>query len=460
MLLGDDPAAYFQGESWKASFLPRAELAPLQLQVAQGRFASLKDRLPPLQALAHSQQIAEIDTIETLGKLLFPQSFYKSYDPALLQEGDYGRLADWLQRVTMRPLGALRGRSIATLDEMFAILERECGVRLVHSSGTTGVLSLFPRGTSEWQAHLRQMRALTPGWTGQPEDAFGAPPFAVVWCGFEGGHSAIGGATDLMRAIFVRRPELFVTTMVGNTSVDFHWFLLRLEAAKAAGLPQPRLSDYVAARIDAAEEGRLAYDQALDQVLALVRGDFRDERVMLAGPPILVHQLVARGLQQGMTDCFTPASAVTTFGGTKRLGPIETLERDIVRFTGLPGSLDSYGMTEMLGTVPACSQGHYHFQTTQLPFVFDLDSGALLPAQGRQTGRLGIFDLMAQSFWGGTLSADKVTLEWEPCACGRHTPHIIGGIERVPDPEESRPPYAASDAAVNAAFEALQGSGG
>lgn len=457
LLFGDDPAAYFAGESYKAHHIPRAEIEQLQLAVAAARFDTLAKRIAPLQALSESQGIETIEKLSDLAKLLFPQSFYKSFDIGLLERSDFEGLAAWLQRLTVRPLSVLKGRQIATLDEFFALLERECGVRLVHSSGTTGRLSLFPRGSADWAAHLRNTRALIPSWTGREEDAYGPPPFAVCWCGFSGGHSAILGAADLFRYCFARSPELFFATTPGRLSVDWHWFMLQLDRARRLNAPQPPVTDYVLARLDEMEAGREQLDQSLDRMVEVLHSQIRGQRIAIGGPPMLVHQLAAHALAKGVEGVCGPGSALLTFGGTKNQGPVNELELALARFSGGAQYLDSYGMTEMLGPAGACEHGNYHLLFTHVPFLFDLDSGALLPRKGRQTGRFGVFDCMAQGNWGGVVSADKVTIDWNTCECGRETPTIVSSIARCPDADDALPPYAADPAAVEAALEALGG---
>ena len=56
------------------------------------------------------------------------------------------------------------------------------------------------------------------------------------------------------------------------------------------------------------------------------------------------------------------------------------------------------------------------------------------------------------------VSADKVTIDWSICKCGRETPTIVSSIARCPDADDALPPYAAQAAAVEAALEALGGT--
>jgi hypothetical protein len=55
----------------------------------------------------------------------------------------------------------------------------------------------------------------------------------------------------------------------------------------------------------------------------------------------------------------------------------------------------------------------------------------LLPRTGTQTGRFACMDLLPSTYWGGIISGDKVTVEWDrECPCGRKGAHIHRDITR------------------------------
>jgi hypothetical protein len=94
-----------------------------------------------------------------------------------------------------------------------------------------------------------------------------------------------------------------------------------------------------------------------------------------------------------------------------------------------------YGMSEVMSMSPRCSQGHYHILPVTIPLLFDRDM-KLLPREGVQTGRYGFFDLMAQTYWGGFISGDKITVHWdEDCPCGWKGPRVAPTISRFADQE-------------------------
>jgi hypothetical protein len=54
-----------------------------------------------------------------------------------------------------------------------------------------------------------------------------------------------------------------------------------------------------------------------------------------------------------------------------------------------------------------------------------------LPREGRRTGRFAAYDALAQTMWGGVITGDKATIEWDrQCPCGRKGAHIHDDVER------------------------------
>lgn len=94
-----------------------------------------------------------------------------------------------------------------------------------------------------------------------------------------------------------------------------------------------------------------------------------------------------------------------------------------------------YGMSECMGFAPRCTERQYHVLPTTIPVLLDGDATAL-PRTGTQTGRYAFFDLMAQTYWGGFISGDQVTINWEEdCACGWKGPRIAPDINRFAEHE-------------------------
>ena len=88
-------------------------------------------------------------------------------------------------------------------------------------------------------------------------------------------------------------------------------------------------------------------------------------------------------------------------------------------------------MTEALARHVTCEYGHYHLAPWLIPYVLDPDTSKPLPREGRVTGRMASFDLLANTHWGGAISGDQVTVNWsDPCPCGQTSVYIEGDISR------------------------------
>ena len=74
-----------------------------------------------------------------------------------------------------------------------------------------------------------------------------------------------------------------------------------------------------------------------------------------------------------------------------------------------------------------------------------------------QTGRAAFFDLVPQTYWGGFASGDEITVDFEPCACGRTTYHAHSTIARFSEKRggDDKITCAAADDAHAAAIEIL-----
>jgi hypothetical protein len=88
-------------------------------------------------------------------------------------------------------------------------------------------------------------------------------------------------------------------------------------------------------------------------------------------------------------------------------------------------------MSEMTTAFIETETGNFHIPPWIIPFVLDPESGEAKPQGGVQTGIAAFMDLTSQTYWGGLITADRITVSWEQSPCGRTTPFILPNIERV-----------------------------
>jgi hypothetical protein len=159
--------------------------------------------------------------------------------------------------------------------------------------------------------------------------------------------------------------------------------------------------------------------------------NYAGQQVFLMGPLTALIDAALEGEKKGVQGIFSSDSAIVTGGGLKgQEVPSDWYER-ICKFYGVKSIRDGYGMTETTGYCPSCQYDHYHIYPHFIPFVFNSE-GRLLPRTGIQTGRFGFYDLLTESYWGGFLTGDEVTIHWdEICACGRMGPWLEKNIQRI-----------------------------
>jgi hypothetical protein len=88
-------------------------------------------------------------------------------------------------------------------------------------------------------------------------------------------------------------------------------------------------------------------------------------------------------------------------------------------------------MTESTATCRLCTHGWFHWPPSLVLFLLDPDTGKPLPRSGVQTGRLALFDLSVSTHWGGAITGDQITVDWDTiCPCGRVGPRLKNNVTR------------------------------
>jgi len=428
----DDPVEHFQFDLDKAHHLSATDIHTVQLAAAQKRFETLVDHLPALASLAEVREIPKIASLADLSKLLFHHTMFKSYPEEALLTGDFGTIIDWLGNFTTNDLSAMRGRDFSTIDAWLGALNAETEMHVLHSSGTTGQLSLIPRGKHEHQFSIRhsQMALAEIAKPGRFNRA--APDYKVVWPAYADGWSGVLSFGEMLREVLCADDADFFAQIPARQSVDHQLYVMQIENARAAGqdfIDAP--SDYVKAIIDRSLAQREANAGRMDELLDKIAGEWRGAKLVFAGGPVLLYGLAKAGLAKGLEGVLAEGSRVLNFGGFKGVSPVGDEDAVIKRFTGAPRINGVYGMTEMTTAFIEAETGNYHIPPWIVPFVLDPETREAKPQEGVQTGIAAFFDLTAQTYWGGLISADLVTVSWERSSCGRTTPFILPNIERV-----------------------------
>jgi hypothetical protein len=439
--LGLAPERIIELSSTEMYGIPIQEQTRIQLAGARQRFEQLVENIPMLSRLAQEQGITKISSLEDMGPLLIPHSAMKSYPMSFLEKSQFDRLTAWLDGFTTHDLSAVNTTGCDSIDDWLDILDQNTEVRVLHSTGTGGKLSFLPRGTAEMKIMVTGWRQMFAPFRAEPP-RMGAPveEAPTIFVQYRKGGMAQHRLLDyLQEYLYHGDASKIVTTNPSRFSADAASIGGRLRVAQAKGeLGKLQISPRLMARRDAflkEQERSVTY---MDSFFDDVNSRFRGKPVSIMAQIPMLFNVATEGLKRGLESVFAKDTFIMAGGGMKGLTLPDHWPQTIDRFFGGAPLSDGYGMTEMIMSTRACPLGRYHLPPWQIPFLLDPATGRQYPRSGTQTGRFGAFDLNPQTYWGGFLTGDEVTLSWgddSACGCGRSGPFLHRGIRRYSEQE-------------------------
>jgi hypothetical protein len=427
------PASWLEHGFEKLYSISWRDYAPAQLAALKLRFAQHKDSVAALQRLAKREGVAEVEAIEDAIPLLFDHRIYKSYPISIIENRDFAKLTSWLNRLTTHDLAAVDLSGLVTLDDWLTRLD-EFGMLVGHSSGTTGKLSFIPRSRTEFPAWQKSYYEAGRATTGIDPATEHFDTFSPM---YRGGHQMMMKMTALFDVPAAGGPEHYHTLYQNHLSSDLISLAGRMQAAADRGeLDQLGLDPgLIRAREDLIAQGKRR-EQDIEAWFFKLFEQFKGKRVKLGGTFADLIKTARSGIAKGLQPEFAPGSFIMTGGGMKGFKDApEDWEGFVKGYFGLDKIGMFYGMSEVMGMSPRCSAGDFHIMPHTIPLLFDRDM-KLLPREGSQTGRYGFFDLLAETYWGGFISGDQLTIHWdEDCSCGWKGPRIAPVITRFSEME-------------------------
>lgn len=402
-----------------------------RLAAIQMRFEKLKDRVPMLTKLAEEEQISEIKTIEDLAPLLFHNTVYKSYPVGWLEKNNFKRLTNWLDKLTSHDLSGVDTAGCELIEDWLELMWRETPLQVNYSAAKGGKMSFNPREKEDWQIYTQLfMNVLQPfsedlSWKPLVRGKDKVPVFH--WGPKKSGR-------PMSRLIEVYEQwfgEGLVITPMEQMDADLMSIAGRLEAAAKKGekgklTVNPRVLK-MKEQILKVREDMPKLEEAMFQDLVT---NYRGQRVIMFGTRGHLFKLVEGCEKRKLKSAFAPGS-VFLYGSFFMGEEPENWEERTREALGLKkeSMMEVYGMSEVLNFFDRCEDGHYHLPVTLVPYVLNPESGDQYPRKGVQTGQFAFFDLMADSYWGGFVTGDGVTVNWEGrCPCGRHGAFIEGDV--------------------------------
>lgn len=428
--LCDDPASFFRFSFTEMQSIPRSEEEALQIEALQYRFSHLRDHIPMLKRLADKQEINVIESVTDVIPLLFEHTMYKSYPPSLLEKNRFGDINRWLSRLTTFDLGDIDVSGCRSIDEWIELMDVESPIKIVNSSGTSGTMSFLPTSKREWDKFGRMqmvsMQRLGDAPTPEAEDGIWA-----VFPFFRHGSNAFIRNNDNTVKFIVKQEERLLTAYPGRMSSDMLYLAARIQAAQKRGdLDQLQIPPEMLQKKGEYEALQREMPRHMERFFSESVEKLRGKRVYIVATWNQLYNMATAGLALGMEGVFAPNSAILSGGGAKGLEQPEDWEEVVARFCGAPVR-QNYGMSEIHGVNQMCAHGRYHFPPWVIPFLLDPDTSEGLPRTGVVTGRAAYFDLSAETRWGGFITGDQITINWdEPCACGQTTRYIEGPVQR------------------------------
>jgi hypothetical protein len=438
--LAAEPERFVDLSNREAFSIPPQELAAIQLKAVQKRFEELAPRVSMLGRLAHEQSMDRIGSLEALAPLLVPHSAYKSYPMSALENARFDIITRWLGGFTTVDVSGVDARGCQSIDDWMIRMETETPIRIVHSSGTSGKLSFLPRteGENERVGLMSQMR-LFEGYGDEPgavaSDFHDLP---VVYFSYRKGGMGQQRRMDAQEKFWHRgNGTPIITLYPGRLSADAMSLGGRLAVAESRGeLGTMKLAKSLLERRDALMAEQADREGALDRFYGAML-PIKGRRVYSMGSNAQYFDMATEGLKRGYRRMFSPDSFFVVGGGNKGRDLPDDWKDTVAEFLG--GRIrPNYGMSEIQAGAALCPQGYYHMQPWVILYQLDSSTGAVLPRAGTVTGRLGVFDLCASTYWGGFLTGDEVTINWadqQSCGCGRQGPYLHDAMRRYTEQE-------------------------
>jgi len=433
-LLPDNPAAWTFRRFEDLYAIPREEREKLQLEAVRINFARMRDKIPALKKLADRQGVEAIDRIEDVLPVCFDHRVLKNYPIQIIEQRDFAKLTQWLNKLTLHDLTRLDLTGVSTIEQWLDRLSA-FGMLVTYSSGTTGKLSFVPRSFDEFGPWKFHYFSVTRACTGVDAWTTKMPTF---FPGYRGGHQTMLRMMTLFNQEMAGGPENYHTLYDSHIPADLMALSGRLQSAEDKGeIEQLGLEPaLLEQRQKMLEQGRRR-DQDMEAWFGKLIEQFRGQRVRIGGTFSDLYRVARTGLDKGVTCEFAPGSILMGGGGMKGYKDApDDWEEQVKHFFGIPKLGNQYGFSECIGNAPMCDEGFFHFLPYAVPILMDPDGNAL-PREGVQKGRLVLVDPIPTSYWGGFTSGDEVTIHWEEdCPCGWGGPRAEKTIRRFAESED------------------------
>ncbi len=458
--LAEDPKSFLDYPVDVVFSLDPAELDEIRLFLAQRKFAVAKNSIEMVRRLADQNQVSTVGSFNDLLPLLYNQDTFKSYPQSWLETGDFKRITRWLGKLCAVDLSAVDTSSCELIEDWIKVLAQQSSIDLMISAGGDGKAAFLPRTRDEWAIAQRfnlwgfqskmkgpngESRALRPGIDKVPLIYPGARRGARSWRFLDFYEETFGAG-------LVDAPLDYIDSDLLSLAGRIR------EASKKGEAGSLQINPKLLARKDEIARINAEKPQRMEALMQRMINDYRGRRVICYANMQMLYDLAMRFRKLGVKGAYTPDSFFFCGGGFANGKQPPNWEQEVAEALGIPISsiIAGYGMQESLGAVQSCSHGKYHVAVTMIPFVLDETNDQPLPRTGRQTGRFAFFDLLPETSWGGYITSDHVTINWDqPCGCGYKGSYLDASISRVVEKQDDKIGCAGTAGALDDATDFL-----
>ncbi len=399
------------------------DLESMRLAAANERLMEQRPLVRALDLRASDMGIDQLKSREDLVPLLFAHSVYKSYPESFVTQGRWKNMSLWLDTVATGRITEVDVSDCADVDEWLERLD-VAGHRVVVSSGTSGKNSFLVMDDEDLEFNAknsvdlfgypyrvprlndRPVTLMAPG-NARMRYAFGLKAYSAAF--------GRPGATHSLSEDPVRVADTLKQVSMRRAMTD--------------GTAKP--GDVAAYEAEMQQRGKdmtVSIAALTEKVLS-----YRDEPQIILGPWAMAWRLMTAAHDAGVPDgSFHPDTVVLIAGGLKGLTLPDDYAEQMDRFLGPVHRPKVYSMSEQSIIAPMCEVGLYHWPKALMLFILDESGEHLLPtgADNRVTGRVGAYDPIWHGRWGGIVTGDQVTANYNQCVCGRSGPTIEDSVVR------------------------------
>jgi hypothetical protein len=460
----NDPISFFGQSYTQMHSIGRSELENLQRQAMGIRFAEHYQSIEILRKLADRLGITSLSEFNDVVPLMFSHTAFKSYPAALIDKKRFDLMTKWLDKLTSYDLSGVDTDGCASLDEWIERLDEQTPLEVITSSGTTGTISILPKdkrgardGMVLWKIALFQTFGTEP--TAEQLN----PDVDVIWPNFANGKLGHLRIANMIKRGFTGGDESkFHPLYPGSVDTDLMFLASKMRAAASRGeLDRLIIDPALAARKDEFIAMQARQPQELDAFFTEITEKLRGKRVFMTSAYNMMYDVAKAGLDRGIKNVFAKDSVILTGGGLKGVALPDNFMHVIYEFLGVNRIQQGYGFSESSTFHWACTEGRYHVQPWVVPFLLDPETSEPLPRTGVQTGRAAVLDLQLRAHWGGVISGDEVTIDWDlRCPCGQTSLAFEGNIMRYSEKhgvEDDRITCAATQQVQDEAINFMKG---